>query len=91
MNASLWTLLALIMPTAFLPALKMLSRAFPSKTDTDFENALATLYDASDALIKVCRVAYMPNRQLILSVFSAASTLYIIVEMVGSLAGCDLS
>lgn len=50
-----------MMPTAFLPVLKLLSRAFPSQTDTDFEGALATLYDASDALIKVCtHVAHKP-------------------------------
>ena len=36
-----------------MPLLRVLARAFPSRQLVDFEDALATLYDASDCLIKV--------------------------------------
>ena len=48
-----WTLTAFLAPTAFLPVLRVLSRAFPTKTDLALEDALATVYEVSDALIKV--------------------------------------
>ena len=36
-----------------MPLIRVLARAFPSQQLVDFEDALATLYDASDCLIKV--------------------------------------
>ena len=36
-----------------MPLIRVLARAFPSRQLVDFEDALATLYDASDCLIKV--------------------------------------
>ncbi len=41
-----------------MPLLRVLARAFPSQVLVDLEDALATLYDASDCLIKV--ITYTP-------------------------------
>ena len=50
---SFWNLVAMLVPKTFLPLLKTLAAAFPSKVDILMENSLATMYEASDALIKV--------------------------------------
>ena len=50
---SFWNLLAFIAPRAFLPPLRVLSHAFPSKAQIDKEEAVATVYGASDSLIEV--------------------------------------
>lgn len=50
---SFWNLTAFLLPKVCMPLLKILSHAFPTKTDLAMEEALATVYEASDALIKV--------------------------------------
>ncbi|KAL3134381.1 hypothetical protein ABBQ38_006635 [Trebouxia sp. C0009 RCD-2024] len=49
---SFWKLTAFLSPKVFMPVLKILSHAFPTNTDLAMEEALATVYEASDALIK---------------------------------------
>lgn len=53
-----WKLCAFVAPPVVMPLLRVLACAFPSQVSADLEDALATLYDASDCLIKV--ITYIP-------------------------------
>ena len=48
-----WILCSFVAPPVVMPLIRVLARAFPSQQLVDFEDTLATLYDASDCLIKV--------------------------------------
>ena len=48
-----WHLCAFVAPPVAMPLLRVLVRGFPSQVLVDLEEAHATLYDASDCLIKV--------------------------------------
>ncbi|DBB12325.1 TPA: hypothetical protein ACH3X3_006414 [Trebouxia sp. C0006] len=53
-----WTLCSFVAPPVVMPLIRVLARAFPSQQLVDFEDALATLYDASDCLIKNTKRKY---------------------------------
>ncbi len=53
-----WNLCAFVAPPLVIPLLRVLAGAFPSQVSADLEEATATLYDASDCLIKV--ITYIP-------------------------------
>ncbi|DBA69441.1 TPA: hypothetical protein ACH3X2_012787 [Trebouxia sp. C0005] len=53
-----WKLCAFVAPPVVMPLLRVLACAFPSQVSADLEDALATLYDASDCLIKNTKKKY---------------------------------
>ena len=50
---SFWDLAALVLPSIFIPLIRLLSSVFPSKASQKTAAASHMLYDASDHLIEV--------------------------------------